>query len=96
MPRFFFHVDNGEFAPDPVGLDLPGLQAARVEAVRAAGSMISDAGESFWEHRLPFNMHVVDGDNRLLFTLAFGVKVPSGETRFIPEIGRDAFLSDEE
>ena len=50
MPRYFFHVDNGEFIPDETGTDLPDLQAARREAVRAAGEMIDEAQESFWDH----------------------------------------------
>ncbi len=84
MPRYFFHVDDGRLAPDRVGLDLPDLEAVRGEAVTAAGSMICEAQNTFWEHRRPFVMHVVDSDHRLLFTLAFEVRVPSGEARFVP------------
>lgn len=86
MPRYFFHVDNGTFVPDPIGTELPDLKAARVEAVRAAGSMINEAQESFWQHATPWNMHVTDSDNLLLFTLEFGAKVPSGEARYIPKV----------
>ena len=85
MPRFFFHVDNGEFVPDRVGTDLPDVNAARMEAVRAAGEMINDAKESFWEHLTPWLMHVTDVDNRLQFTLEFVAKVPSGTALYIPE-----------
>jgi hypothetical protein len=56
--------------------------------------MISEAGEAFWEHHQPFNMHVVDSEARLLFTLEFGAKVPSGEARYIPAIVDDPFLGD--
>ena len=85
MPRYFFHVDNGEFVPDETGIDLPDLHAARREAVRAAGEMIDDARQSFWEHLTPWNMHVTDAKDRLLFTLQFGAKIPSGDARYIPE-----------
>lgn len=85
MPRYFFHIDNGSFVPDRIGTDLPNIEAARVEAVRAAGEMINDSGKSFWEHLMPWNMHVTDNDARLLFTLWFGVKIPSGDARFIPD-----------
>ena len=47
MPRYFFHVDNGEFVPDPSGTELPDINAARVEAVRAAGEMINNTSQSF-------------------------------------------------
>ncbi|RLP26346.1 hypothetical protein [Mesorhizobium sp. YM1C-6-2] len=85
MPRYFFHVDNGEFIPDETGADLPDLQAARREAVRAAGEMIDEAQESFWDHLSLWNMHVTDSDHRLLFTLTFGAKIPSGDARYIPD-----------
>ena len=85
MPLYFFHVDNGEFVPDPIGTELADLEAAKLEAVRAGCEMIGDASEAFWELQTPWNMHVTDADRRLLFTLQFGVKVPSGEARFIPK-----------
>lgn len=88
--RYFFHVDNGTFAPDQIGAELPDLGAARSEAVRAAGEMINEANESFWEHQTPWNMHVTDPDNRLLFTLQFSAKVPSGEALYIPRSNRNA------
>jgi hypothetical protein len=47
--------------------------------------MINDVVESFWDHMTPWNMHVTDERNRLLFTLQFGAKVPSGEARYIPD-----------
>lgn len=90
MPRFFFHVDNGEFVPDHVGTDLPDVNAARMEAVRAAGEMINDAKESFWEHLTPWLMHVTDVDKRLQFTLEFVAKVPSGAALYIPETDKRA------
>ncbi|OBQ82383.1 DUF6894 family protein [Mesorhizobium japonicum] len=60
MPRYFFHVDNCEFIPDQAGIDLPDLNAARREAVRAAGQMIDDSQQSFWEHMTPLE-HACDG-----------------------------------
>ena len=64
---------------------MPDLQAARREAVRAAGEMIDEAQESFWDHLSLWNMHVTDSDHRLLFTLTFGAKIPSGDARYIPD-----------
>ncbi|CDX36260.1 conserved hypothetical protein [Mesorhizobium sp. SOD10] len=91
MTRYHFHVDNGTFTPDRDGIDLPDLNAARMEAVRAAGQMIDDSKQSFWEHAKPWVMHVTDGDNHLLFTLEFVAKVPSGNALYIPE--RDGLQS---
>ena len=87
MPRYFFPVDNGEFIPDETGTELPDLYAARREAVRSAGEMIDDVQDSFWQHMTSWNMHVTDAERRLLFTLQFGAKVPSGEALYIPADG---------
>ena len=87
MPRYFFHVDNGEFVPDATGTELPGLDAARVEAVRASGEMINDVSREFWEEVSPWDMHVTDDQGQLLFTLQFSAKVPSGRVLFIPQAG---------
>ncbi|TPI74955.1 hypothetical protein [Mesorhizobium sp. B2-8-9] len=84
MPVFYFHVDNGTFIPDNEGVDLPDLDAARQEAVRAAGEMINESKQSFWEHMTPWIMNVTDGQNHLLFTLQFAAKVPSGDALYIP------------
>ncbi|MBZ9863114.1 DUF6894 family protein [Mesorhizobium sp. CA12] len=84
MPVFYFHVDNGTFIPDNEGVDLPDLDAARQEAVRAAGEMINESKQSFWERMTPWIMNVTDGQNHLLFTLQFAAKVPSGDALYIP------------
>jgi hypothetical protein len=83
MPIYHFHVDNGEFNPDRDGIDLPDLDAARMEAVRAAGEIINESNRSFWEHMTPWMMNVTDDENRLLFTLQFSAKVPSGEAYYV-------------
>lgn len=85
MPTYHFHVDNGTFIPDPAGTDLPNLDAAQVEAVRAAGEMINDTKQSFWTHKTPWIMHVTDDRNRLLFSLQFAAKGPFGRCLVYPE-----------
>jgi hypothetical protein len=40
MPRYFFHLTNGnQMLDDPDGLELPGEAAAREEAVLVAGDL---------------------------------------------------------
>lgn len=87
MARYFFHVDNGTFAPDPTGVELPDVNAARVEAVKAAGEAINDASDGFWEHATPWFMYVTEANGRLLFSLEFAAKVPSGEAFYLPTGG---------
>ena len=66
MPRYFFHVD-GE-PPDSDGLELPGIEAVRAEAIRAAGEMLRDIDGEFdgaeWAMR-------VTEDDRPVLTLQF-------------------------
>jgi hypothetical protein len=42
MPHYFFNTSNGSPHIDDVGMDLPGIDAARREAVRYGGSLLSD------------------------------------------------------
>ena len=42
MERFFFHVMDGTSAPDHEGVLLSGLGAARIEAVRLTGALLSE------------------------------------------------------
>jgi hypothetical protein len=49
MPRYFFHVEDDRTEIDKVGMELPDLQAAREEAVRAAGEILRNgAGKGLW------------------------------------------------
>ena len=44
VPRYFFNVTDGRFAPDPIGTVLPDTYAAQAAAVRASGGMIREMG----------------------------------------------------
>lgn len=48
MPRYYFHVEDGQSYTDLQGTELDDLQAARREAVRFAGSLLADQPEQFW------------------------------------------------
>jgi hypothetical protein len=44
VPHYFFHIRDGDqFEPDEYGLELRDAEAARDEALRAAGEMVRDA-----------------------------------------------------
>ena len=68
MQRFFFHIDHGEPQRDTEGTELPGLAAARAEAVRLVGRLLEDAGDSFWA--MPsINLTVTDGSGLALWSI---------------------------
>jgi len=49
--RFFFHAEDGQAFPDHTGTELPGPEAARVEAVRIAAQLLERSPEEFWKDR---------------------------------------------
>jgi hypothetical protein len=48
MPRYFFHVIDGEQFLDDTGTELAGVEAARAEAIVVSGEMLKDLGGKFW------------------------------------------------
>lgn len=70
MPRYFFHVVDGRDYPDLQGTLLDNLQAARLEAVRFAGDLLSHNVESFWTGG-EWTIQVADGTGKTLLTLKF-------------------------
>ena len=71
MPLYFFHLRNSEHLDeDTLGVDLPALADARVEALRALADMLRDAaltgeavqGEAF---------EITDPDGQSVLTLRF-------------------------
>ena len=70
MPRYFFHTRDGRTPPDAEGSELPSLEAARVEAVRAAGEQLKWHAETFWNEG-EWSLEVTDETGLTLFTLYF-------------------------
>ena len=72
MPRYFFHVRNGKDLPDTEGSELPDLNAARTEAIKASGEMLRDnkGGADFWSGH-DWTMTVVDDKGGTILTLRF-------------------------
>ena len=70
MPRFFFHLHNGEDVPDREGMDLPDREAAHGEAIRNARSIMA---EEIMEGNLPLRdvIEVVDESGVAVMTVAF-------------------------
>ena len=50
MPRYFFHIIDGEEIIDEEGTVLPGMDEARAEAIVLSGEMLRDAGGKFWNN----------------------------------------------
>lgn len=77
MPRFYFHVENGEPHRDEKGTELSTLAQAKCEAVRYAGRLLCDRASEFWDTG-DFCMTVTNEGGLTLFTLQFsGVEAPA-------------------
>jgi len=70
MQRYFFHVRDGEDFRDLQGTELADITAARREALRFAGALLSDNSEKFWSTG-EWTMRVADAADLTLFELAF-------------------------
>jgi hypothetical protein len=73
MPKFFFHVVNGDFIPDTQGIKCKHLDEAKSQAVRVAGEMLRDQGLALWRTR-HYDMFVCDEANKTRLKLSFTVE----------------------
>jgi hypothetical protein len=89
MTRYFFHVDNGEWAPDTDGTEFQTDKAARDAAVLASAEALRDK-PYFWGESPIWRMYVTDETDRLILTLSFTAKEPSGPVFLRAEAGRPA------
>ena len=46
MPRYYFHLEDGQCLLDENGLDLPDIVAAQDEALRTSGNLLKGGGEA--------------------------------------------------
>jgi hypothetical protein len=75
MPRFFFHIAQGErVRPANDGLDFPDEDAARREAVAACGELIVDLDPNL-KAGTEWQMDVTDETGAVRFRLRFSVEV---------------------
>ncbi len=68
MPRYFFHIHNGQEIPDESGTVFPGVKEAREEAVKTAGELLRGDGRDFWEGP-DWTMRVTDATGVPVFTI---------------------------
>ena len=73
MPRYFFHVHDGQSFSDEDGVELGGIDEARDQAVVAAGEALRDKGGKFWKGGEWF-MRVVDENGETVCRLRFSAE----------------------
>lgn len=72
MPRYYFHVHDGVDSLDMEGTELPGIDAARAEAIVLAGEIIQNAGMRA-DLREEWRITVADVTDLVLFRMTFMV-----------------------
>jgi hypothetical protein len=74
MPRYYFHLEDHRTLIDHIGVELPDLEAARDEAVSAAGEILRNGDtKALWTGK-PWRMWVTQSpfaNEKPLFVLRF-------------------------
>ena len=70
MAHFFFNVDGGPTLSETVGLDLPSIERAHMEARDSARDMLVD-GAIRGEDRLDWQMVVTDESGQTVLRMPF-------------------------
>lgn len=81
MPRFFFHYrTDDELIPDPMGSELPDLEAAERNAAQLAKAIVEQAVSTGGDMRIPRSIEITDATGEELLYLVFwaGPKVTPG------------------
>jgi hypothetical protein len=77
MPRYYFHIEDDRTEIDQIGTELPDLEAARAEAVRATGEILRNgSARDLWSGK-PWRMWVTLSPfaaEKPLFILRFSVE----------------------
>lgn len=68
MPRYLFQVHDGHETPDVEGLDLPNIEAARIEAIHLAGDLLRQCAARFTPGA-DWRVSVMDPTGLILLTL---------------------------
>ena len=89
MPRYFFHVHDSVDIIDNEGSDFTDPDAARAEAVVAAGEMLRDVGGRFWK-RPEWRLWVTDETGHTICALRFSADGLSSPLRGLLKAGPGA------
>jgi hypothetical protein len=83
MPHFYFHVVDGSAIADDTGEELPNIDAAKIEAARLAGAVLSEGiADEIWKGS-PWQVVVSDSPwlegGRTFLTLTLSAREQAGK-----------------
>jgi hypothetical protein len=70
MPRYFFHVTDGQTYPDHEGTELAGIEAAREEAFGVIGDLLK---KKVIQDSHEWRVDITDAAGHSLLTLSFNL-----------------------
>ena len=73
MPRYFFHIYDGEPQLDLEGTELPDIHIAQSQAIRMSGEIMRDLGAKFWDGA-NWRLEITDAVGRKLFIIHFSAE----------------------
>ena len=77
MSRFFFHIVDGQFVPDAIGIECATKVQVKTHAIQIAGEMIKELASAEWKaNRL--DLFVCDENNNTHLKLSFLAEDISG------------------
>lgn len=68
MPRYFFHVSDGDLSHDIEGTEFTDIHVAQSQAIRMSGDILRDMGARFWDGT-EWKLEVADERGEVLFAL---------------------------
>lgn len=69
MPQYYFHTRDGAYVIDDVGTELPSDAAAKIEAARLIGTLVSDDPDQIWADG-SFHLEVTREDGSIVCGIA--------------------------
>ena len=73
MPRYFFHLYDGQPELDLEGTELPDIYVAQSQAIQMSGEIMRDLGAKFWDGK-NWRLEVADSGGRTLFIIHFSAE----------------------
>lgn len=86
MPRYYFHIDDGERLADAEGTELPDLVAVRREATVRAGARLQQNPDELWE-TLGWRLTVEDERGLILLSINVDPMASPGGLSALPRSG---------
>lgn len=74
MPRFYFHTETDVRTTDTEGMEFPGYEEAKHEAIRTAGQLMHDTPQTFLESG-PWSVSLTNAKELIILRIYLEVQI---------------------